>query len=86
MDEIELLKRDLQKLNDVENEYLKELLDAAKDFIHEEGIVDDGTQSYKMIKVQYAAYLYRKRAAPDTVMPRFLRWEMNNKLFSQKSK
>ena len=51
MDEIELLKRDLQKLNDVENEYLKELLDAAKDFILEEGIVDDGTQSYKMIKV-----------------------------------
>ena len=33
-----------------------------------------------------AAYLFRKRGADDTAMPRFLRYELNNLLFSQKAK
>ena len=32
----------------------------------------------------YAAYLYRKRADDAPVMPRMLRYALNNRLFSQK--
>ena len=39
-----------------------------------------------MAVVQYAAYLFRKRAGNETAMPRFLRWRLNNILFSQKGK
>lgn len=41
--------------------------------------VEDG-----QLVVMYAAYLYRKRADDAPVMPRMLRYALNNRLFSQK--
>lgn len=81
-----ILKQDLQMLTTANDEYLGTLLDLAAGAIQREGIklIEDDTEC-DMAMVQYAAYLFRKRAAADTTMPRFLRWQLNNLLFSQKS-
>lgn len=65
--------------------YLGELLQLAQKLMQREGIVmDENNIEHQMIQVQYAAYLFRRRAGNDTGMPRFLRYELNNLLFSQK--
>ena len=81
-----ILKQDLQMLTTANDEYLGTLLDLAATAIQREGIqlIEDDTEC-DMAVVQYAAYLFRKRAAADTTMPRFLRWQLNNLLFSQKA-
>ena len=81
-----ILKQDLQMLTTANDEYLGTLLDLAAGAIQREGIklIEDDTEC-DMAVVQYAAYLFRKRAAADTTMPRFLRWQLNNLLFSQKT-
>lgn len=81
-----ILKQDLQMLTTANDEYLGTLLDLAAGAIQREGIklIEDDTEC-DMAVVQYAAYLFRKRAAADTTMPRFLRWQLNNLLFSQKA-
>ncbi len=67
------------------DEYLKTLLDLAAKAIQKEGIVlTENDEGCDMLVVQYAAYLFRKRSSEDTQMPRFLRWQLNNMLFSQK--
>lgn len=84
-DKLTLLKQDLQMLTSSNDQFLSALLDAAQAAIKREGIVlieDD--IDIDMAIVQYAAYLFRKRAGTDTAMPRFLRWRLNNILFSQK--
>lgn len=80
-----ILKKDLQMLTSANDEYLKTLLEAADSFVQREGIKNDGSMEYDMIQIQYAAYLFRRRAGTDTTMPRYLRWEMNNLLFAQKA-
>ena len=62
------------------------LLESANEKIKREGIVEEDTTEYTSIQVEYAAYLWRKRASTETAMPRFLRYEMNNLLMSQKGK
>ena len=81
-----ILKQDLQMLTTANDEYLGTLLDLAAPAIQREGIklIEDDTEC-DMAVVQYAAYLFRKRAAEDAAMPRFLRWQLNNLLFSQKA-
>lgn len=81
-----ILKQDLQMLTTANDEYLGTLLDLAAGAIQREGIklIEDDTEC-DMAVVQYAAYLFRKRAAEDAAMPRFLRWQLNNLLFSQKA-
>ena len=86
MDKLAMLKRDLQMLTNANDNFLNDLLNASDEFIKREGIKDDGSYEYAMIQVQYAAYLFRKRSSNNTTMPRFLRYEMNNLLMSQKSK
>lgn len=81
-----ILKQDLQMITKSNDDYLKMLLEMSESLIKREGIAPEDTIEYAGIKIQYAAYLFRKRAGADTVMPRFLRWEMNNMLFSQKAK
>lgn len=80
-----VLKQDLQLLTSSNDEYLSTLLDLSAQAIQTEGIrlIENDLES-DMAVVQYAAYLFRKRAAPDTTMPRFLRWQLNNLLMSQK--
>ena len=84
---LEILKKDLQMLTESNDQYLQALLDLAAEAIKKEGItlIEDDTQC-DMAVIQYASYLFRKRAAADTQMPRFLRWQLNNLLFSQKGK
>ena len=82
-----LLKQDLQMLTSANDDFLKSLILAAETAIQREGItLVDGNMDIDMAVVQYAAYLFRKRASNETAMPRFLRWRLNNILMSQKGK
>lgn len=81
-----LVKADLQLMTSANDVLLLHLIDAAKAAIEREGIQADGSADYDAIVVSYAAYLFRKRAASETSMPRFLRWMLNNILVSQKIK
>lgn len=84
-----LLKQDLQLLTNQQDEYLKTLLKFAKKAIIREGVnfkENNRSIELEMAVVQYAAYLYRKRAGKETSMPRYLRYELNNILFSQKAR
>ncbi|MFR5876328.1 MAG: hypothetical protein ACLUFN_07550 [Eubacterium sp.] len=80
-----ILKCDLQMTTKSNDNYLEMLLKKAKLDIEREGIViiDDDLEC-EMAIIHYAAYLFRKRAAADTAMPRFLRFDLNNILLSQK--
>lgn len=82
-----LLKQDLQMLTSANGEFLKSLITTAESAIQREGIMlVENDMDIDMAVVQYAAYLFRKRAGNETAMPRFLRWRLNNILFSQKGK
>lgn len=85
-EKLKLLKNDLQMLTSANDEYLSALLSQSASAIQTEGIVLDGTIECDMAVVQYAAYLFRKRAANETSMPRFLRWNLNNILMKQKGR
>lgn len=82
---LSILKKDLQQMTSANDEYLTFLLQQAKAAIEGEGIsvIEDNIRC-EMAVIQYAAYLFRKRAVAETAMPRFLRYELNNLLFSQK--
>lgn len=82
-----LLKNDLQMLTSSNDSLLSSLLDASMEYIQKEGItLVENDIGIDMVIVQYAAYLFRKRASEETAMPRFLRYNLNNILFSQKGK
>lgn len=82
-----LLKNDLQMLTSSNDTLLSSLLDASTEYIQKEGItLVENDIGIDMVIVQYAAYLFRKRASEETGMPRFLRYNLNNILFSQKGK
>ena len=82
-----LLKQDLQMLTSVNDGFLKSLITTAESAIQREGIMlVENDMDIDMAVIQYAAYLFRKRAGNETAMPRFLRWRLNNILFSQKGK
>lgn len=80
-----ILKKDLQQMTTANDTYLETLLTYAKAAIEREGIVlEEESIECDMAVIHYAAYLFRKRAGTETAMPRFLRYELNNLLFSQK--
>ena len=98
-EKLTLLKSDLQLLTNVHDTYLNFLLETAEAAMAREGITDDDTADYNACQIQYAAYVFRKRAsgtesstmgtgfAPgggETAMPRFLRRQLNNILMAQK--
>lgn len=84
---LEILKADLQMTTNANDEYLGFMLRQASEMIKKEGVeLIDGNIESDMVVIQYAAYLFRKRAAPETGMPRYLRWHLNNMLFSKKAK
>ena len=79
-----LLKQDLQMLTSANDDFLKSLITTAESAIQREGItLVENDMDIDMAVVQYAAYLFRKRASSETAMPRFLRYRLNNILFSQ---
>lgn len=86
-DKLKLLKQDLQMLTSSNDDFLSSLLSASETAIQREGIaLVENDMDIDMAVIQYAAYLFRKRASDETAMPRFLRWRLNNILFSQKGK
>lgn len=86
-DKLKILKQDLQMLTSSNDSFLSSLLDTAAIAVQREGItLVENDMDIDMAVVQYAAYLFRKRASSETAMPRFLRWRLNNILFSQKGR
>lgn len=90
---LQILKADLQLLTSVHDAYLSKLLEMGEAAIRREGIdLKPDDVECDMAVVHYAAYLFRRRAAQSsgandyTVMPRYLRYELNNLLFSQKTR
>ena len=81
-----MLKVNLQIIagNTLQDAYLQNLIETAKQMITREGITLADTVEDGQLVVMYAAYLYRKRADDAPVMPRMLRYALNNRLFSQK--
>lgn len=88
MTDAELLmmtKSNLQIAGSIWDAYLAQLIIAAQGAIATQGITLDLEQvSDCNLVVMYASYLYRKRADDNPAMPRMLRYELNNRLFSQK--
>ena len=88
-----LLKNDLEIVTDFMDDEAKAAKDAelsfylssAREFITREGI--DLTESYgdASLLVMYASWLYSRRRAESSyaVMPKMLRWNLNNRLFEQ---
>lgn len=86
-EKLTLLKQDLQMLTSANDTYLASLITAAESAMQREGIeLVENDMGIDMAVVQYAAYLFRKRASNETAMPRFLRYRLNNILFSQKGR
>ena len=88
-----LLKSNLQMITNSNDTLLAFLLQQGEAALAVEGVTADGSTMYEACVIDYAAYLFRKRAAStmatqggksETAMPRFLRWEINNLLLSQK--
>lgn len=96
-EKLAVLKMDLQLLTNTQDDYLRFLLEAAAASMQREGIAAEDSADYNAAQTEYAAWIYRKRAAgtggaggfaPDggeTAMPRFLRRHLNNILMAQKA-
>jgi len=64
---------------------LAQYIQSAASFIEREGITLDLDQiDDSMLVVMYASWLYDKRKDGVSVMPRMLRYNLNNRLFAQK--
>lgn len=83
-DRLTLLKADLELLSRTQDALLMHLLKVAEERIQAEGIRLTDSVSDENLRVMYAAYLYRKRAAENTAMPRMLRYALNNRLMKEK--
>lgn len=80
---LQALKIDLGITTDAYDERLAEYLEAAAAAITREGVTLEDTGEDAMLVIIYAAWLWRKRDNGDG-MPRMLRWQLNNRLFSEK--
>ncbi len=84
---LDLLKREIMALgSSVYDPLLIANLHTAEEFIKREGIVlnlDTSDEDNRLV-VGYAAWLWRQRENPEMEMPRWLRYNLNNKIFSQK--
>lgn len=60
-------------------------IDSAISFIEREGVtIDYEDVGDEMLIVMYASYLYEKRNDGVSVMPRALRYNLNNRVFKEK--
>lgn len=83
-DVLKILKLDLQISVNSLDDYLLTIIQAARNFIANEGITLTDSIPDMMLVEMYAAYLYRKRREENAAMPRMLRWNLNNRLLSEK--
>lgn len=79
-----VLKQDLEISGTSRDEMLNNIIDLAKAAITREGITLEDTNDDGMLIENYAAFLYRKRREEAYAMPRYLRYLLNNRLFSEK--
>ena len=83
-----MLRADLEQPSPTVNDYLLELIEAAKESIEATGIWLTDTARDRNLVVMYAAYLYRKRKADnpkgEDKMPRMLRSALNDRLMAEK--
>lgn len=84
-DKLRLLKLELLISTSAYDERLRQKISAAEGFIKREGITLSGSAEDTELVIMYAAYLWRTRRESKPVMPRPLRWALNNRLFSQKA-
>jgi len=83
---LDMLRTDLGITTNKYDVRLYKLIESAQKMIETEGItIDDTDPQDQQIVVSYAAWIWRRR---DTMegMPRMLRWQLNNRLMSQKMK
>lgn len=85
-DKLDLLKRNLQLNTTANDDYLNALLDQAVALMKRRGIVEEDSLDYHMAQVDYAAFLFRKRANSEASFPEHLKQELRDILFSQKMK
>lgn len=82
-----LVKQNLSIMHTAQDEYLVSLIATSESSIQEEGITLDLEDAKDVnLVVMYTAYLFRKRAEDNPVMPRMLRYALNNRLFSAKAR
>lgn len=81
-----MLKIDLGISTTAYDERLEQYLETAQNEIVREGITfpDELEASDMQLIVMYAAWMWRRRDGVSTEMPRMLRYQLNNRLFSQK--
>lgn len=84
INKLAVLKQDLQIMSPERDDYLQVLLFSAAEMIEREGIDLTGSIEDGMLEIMYAAYLYRRRKDANPIMPRMLRYALNNRLLSQK--
>lgn len=80
-------KQDLGITTEALNERLQNCLQAAAEAIIQEGVTDLNPSNIldRELIIDYAAWTWRKRR--DNVgLPRMIRWRLNNRLFSLKTK
>lgn len=83
---LDMLRTDLGITTNKYDIRLYQYIESAQKMIETEGITIDDTDSQdQQLVVSYAAWMWRRR---DTMegMPRMLRWQLNNRLMSQKMK
>lgn len=83
---IDMLRTDLGITTNKYDVRLMQYLDTAEKMIRTEGInINDTDAQDKQLIVSYAAWMWRKRDNMEG-MPRMLRYQLNNRLMSQKMK
>lgn len=83
---IDMLRTDLGITTNKYDVRLMQYLETAEKMIRTEGInINDTDAQDKQLVVSYAAWMWRKRDSMEG-MPRMLRYQLNNRLMSQKMK
>lgn len=84
---LSLLKANLSAIGStIYDELFLSLLTSAKSMIEREGItLDLDEQEDNNLIVGYATWLFQQRESPGMPMPRWLRYNLNNKLLHQKA-
>ena len=82
-----LLKANLSAIGStIYDELFLSLLASAKSMIEREGIVLDlDSAEDNNLVVGYATWLFQQREKPEMEMPRWLRYNLNNKVLHQKA-
>lgn len=82
-----LLKANLSAIGStIYDDLFLSLLDSAKSMIEREGItLDLDAADDNNLIVGYATWLFQQRERPEMPMPRWLRYNLNNKVLHQKA-